>query len=56
MDAKEYERQRRELIESYSQEISEHESAGCYGDADNARRWMRINLEELEREYREGGR
>lgn len=56
MDAKEYERQRRELIEGYSMEISEHESAGCYGDAENARKWMRHYLEELEREYREGKR
>lgn len=28
--------------------------AGCLGDAENARKWRRAELEELDRQYREG--
>lgn len=45
---------RAEIIERYRAEIDEHESAGCYGDAENARKWMRIDLETLDRDYNEG--
>lgn len=54
MSAEEYRARRREIIERYSHEIDEHESAGCYGDAENARKWMRIDLENLDRDYNEG--
>lgn len=32
----------------------EREDAGCLGDAENARKWRRLELEELDRQYREG--
>lgn len=54
MTREEYEARRREIIERYRVEIDAHEGAGCFGDADNARRWMRIRLDELEREYEDG--
>lgn len=50
----EYEAKRREIIETYTQQAWEHEDAGCYGDAENARKWMRSELERLERDYKEG--
>lgn len=55
MTKEEYERKRREIIEAYSEEIAEHESAGCYGDAQNARKWMSHRLSDLKDEY-EGAR
>lgn len=54
MSTEEYKARRREIIERYRTEIDEHESAGCYGDAENARKWMRIDLETLARDYTEG--
>lgn len=54
MTHEEYEAKRREIIERYNEEIWEHEDAGCYGDADNARRWMRVRLDELKNDYEEG--
>lgn len=54
MSAEEYRTRRREIIERYRTEIDEHESAGCYGDAENARKWMRMDLETLDRDYNEG--
>lgn len=56
MTREQYEAKRREIIERYTEEIFDHEDAGCYGDADNARKWMRIRLDELEREYKGAGR
>lgn len=53
MTHEEYEAKRREIIEGYTEEICEHESAGCFGDAENARKWMRHELERLGREYME---
>lgn len=50
MTKEEYERKRREIIEAYSEEIAEHESAGCYGDAQNARKWMHHRLSDLKDE------
>ena len=38
----------------YLEEICEHEDAGCLGDAENARKWRRAELEELDRQYRDG--
>lgn len=54
MKRDEYEAKRREIIETYTQQAWEHEDAGCYGDAENARKWMRRKLEKLERDYKEG--
>lgn len=54
MSAEEYRTRRREIIERYRTEIDEHESAGCYWDAENARKWMRMDLEMLDRDYNEG--
>lgn len=54
MTHEEYEAKRREIIERYNKEIWAHEGAGCYGDADNARRWMRVRLDELKKDYEEG--
>lgn len=54
MTREEYERRRSEIVESYIEEIDEHESAGCHGDAETARKWMRHELSQLEREYEEG--
>lgn len=53
MTAEEYERQKRDLIRRYTKEIDEHEGAGCYGDADNAREWLHRKLDMLESEYKE---
>lgn len=52
MTKEEYEARRREIIEHYSGEIDAHESAGCFGDAENARKWMRIDLAALDDDYR----
>lgn len=41
-----------EPIEVGKAEIDEHESDGCYGDAENARKWMRFELDDLDRERR----
>lgn len=54
MTREQYETKRTEIIERYTEEICDHENAGCYGDAENARKWMRFRLEELEREFVEG--
>ena len=51
MTKQEYERQRRKLIADYSSEIDEHESAGCFGDAENSRKWLRSELRALEDRY-----
>lgn len=53
MDKEEYEAKRRELIERASLDISDHESAGEFGDAENVRRWLRFELKSLKREYEE---
>ena len=44
----------RQVKDYYLEEICEHEDAGCLGDAENARKWRRAELEELDRQYREG--
>lgn len=54
MTREEYERRRAEIVESCIEEIDEHESAGCYGDAEIARKWMRHELSQLKEEYEEG--
>lgn len=54
MTIEEYERRRSEIVEGYIEEIDEHESAGCYGDAEIARKWMRHELAQLKKEYEEG--
>lgn len=53
MTRDEYERRCPEIVEEYMDEIDEHESAGCYGDAENARKWMRRELSRLKEEYEE---
>lgn len=53
MTRDEYERRRAEIVESCMDEIDEHESAGCYGDAETARKWMRRKLSQLKKEYEE---
>lgn len=52
MTEKEYRRRRAEIVARRTAEIDEHESAGCHGDAENARKWMRFELDELDRERR----
>lgn len=54
MTREEYMAKRREIIDRYTEEIYDHEDAGCFGDAENARKWMRRELESLERDYKEG--
>lgn len=49
----EYEWRHNAIIGRYTDEICDHESAGCYGDAENARKWMFYELEALDREYKE---
>ncbi len=53
MTYEEYQAKRREIIEFYTQEIDAHESAGCFGDAENARKWMRVKLDSLKRDFEE---
>lgn len=53
MTREEYERRRSEIVESYIEEIDEHESAGCHGDAEISRKWMRRKLSQLKEEYEE---
>lgn len=50
----EYKRKCRQVKDYYLEEICEHEDAGCLGDAENARKWRRVELEELDRQYRDG--
>lgn len=50
MTEAEYRAKRRDIIERYMDEIDSHESAGEYGDAENARRWLYRKLEDLKRE------
>ena len=50
----EYKQKCRQVKDYYLEEICEHEDAGCLGDAENARKWRRAELEELDRQYREG--
>ena len=50
----EYKQKCRQVKDYYIEEICEHENAGCFGDAENARKWRRLELEELDRQYREG--
>lgn len=54
MTREEYERRRAEIVESCIEEIDEHESAGCHGDTEIARKWMRHELAQLKKEYEEG--
>lgn len=42
---------RREIIEEHMEEICDHENAGCFGDAENARKWMEHRLRWLDEEY-----
>lgn len=50
----EYKQKCRQVKDYYLEEICEHEDAGCLGDAENARKWRRAELKELDRQYREG--
>ena len=42
----EYKQKCRQVKDYYLEEICEHEDAGCLGDAENARKWRRAELEE----------
>lgn len=53
MTRDEYLAERQRIIDMYAEEIADHESAGCFGDADSARKWMRRKLDLLERDYNE---
>lgn len=48
----EYKARRSEIVSRRTAEILDHEDAGCFGDADISRKWMRRELDELEAEYR----
>lgn len=50
----EYREKCRKVKAYYAEEIREHESAGEFGDAENARKWRRMELAALDRQYREG--
>ena len=52
MTEQEYRRKRAEIVARYMEEIDDHESAGCYGDAEAARKRMRRELDALEEERR----
>lgn len=54
MTHEEYIQKKRKIVDSCLDEIDEHESAGCYGDAENCRKWMQRELEALDKEYRCG--
>lgn len=54
MTSVEYELRRADIFDGCMDEICEHESAGCYGDAENARKRMRRELAQLKKEYEEG--
>lgn len=53
MTYEEYRNQLHELQESFLDEYDEHISAGCYGDAENCRKWFDHNAEQLRRAYLE---
>lgn len=39
----EYKQKCRQVKDYYLEEICEHEDAGCLGDAENARKWRRLD-------------
>ena len=49
MTPEQYMMKRAEIVSEYMEEIDEHESAGEFGDAENARKWMRVKLRELDK-------
>ena len=50
MTEQEYRRRRVEIVARRMAEIDDHESAGCHGDAETARKWMRRELDALDEE------
>lgn len=50
----EYREKCRRVKTYYFETICEHESAGCYDDAENAREWLQHELKVLDRQYRNG--
>lgn len=50
----EYREKCRRVKTYYSEEICEHESAGCYGDAESTRKQRLRELEALDHQYRDG--
>lgn len=50
----EYKQKCRQVKDYYLEEIKAHEHAGCFDDAEAGRKWRRMELEELDRQYREG--
>jgi len=52
MTEQEYRRRRAEIVARRMEEIDAHESAGCYGDAETARKWMRRELDAPDEERR----
>lgn len=51
MTPEQYMVKRAEIVSECMEEIAEHESAGEFGDAENARKWMRVKLRELDEEF-----
>lgn len=52
MTPEQYMMKQAEIVSEYMEEIAEHESAGEFGDAENARKWMRVKLRELDEEFK----
>lgn len=50
----EYQLKRERIKDWYLAEICNHEDAGEFGDAENARRWCHESLRRLEEQYRNG--
>jgi len=49
----EYLQEKKALLDEYMPCIWEHESAGCFGDAENTRKWLRYELKQLDMRYEE---
>lgn len=56
MTPEQYMVKRAQIVSEYMDEIDAHESAGEYGDAQNARKWMEIRLRELDEEFNDDHR
>lgn len=54
MTPEQYMVKRAEIVSEYMEEIAEYESVGEFGDAENARKWMRVKLRELDEEVDDG--
>ena len=52
MTPEQYMMKRAKIVSEYMEEIDAHESAGEFGDAENARKRMRVKLRELDEEFK----